>query len=147
MAIESQGTVIYWSSAGSTSASTAAANAIGEVVGFNGPSGSANVIDITHLGSTAKEKMVGLRDEGQLTMDVNFVPTDAVQTRLRTDRANRSLRKCVIKLNDNTTDAATTKIIFDAYCSGFSAQGAVDQAMKGSITLEIAGACTYSSAI
>jgi hypothetical protein len=147
MANESQGTVIYWSSAGSTSASTAAANAIGEVVGFNGPSGQAGTIDVTHLGSTAKEFMMGLRDEGEVSLDINFVPGDGGQVRLRTDRANRSLKKCVIKLNDNATDAATTKLTFDAYCIGLTAQGSVDNALKGTATIKISGAVTYSSAI
>lgn len=147
MAVESQGTVIYWSSAGSTSASTAAANAVGEVTGFNGPTGQANTIDVTTLNSTRKEFLMGLPDEGELTLDINFVPTDGVQTRLRTDRAARSLKKCVIKLNDNTSDAATTKMIFDAYCLGITAQGSVDNAIKGTVSIKIAGAVTYSSAI
>lgn len=147
MAYESQGTIIYWSSAGSTSASTAAANAIGEVVGFSGPSGQANAIDVTHLGSTAKEFMMGLRDEGEVTLDINFVPGDAGQIRLRTDRINRSLKKCVIKLNDSTTDAATTKLTFDAYCLGLTAQGSVDNALKGTVTVKINGGVTYSSVI
>jgi hypothetical protein len=145
MAVESQGTIFFWST--STAASTAAAVAIAQVVGFNGPSGNANVIDASHLGSTAKEKMIGLRDEGQVSLDVNFLPTDGGQTALRADRASRTMRKAVIKLNDNTSDAATTKITFDAYVSGFSITGAVDQVVKGNITLEITGACTYSSVI
>jgi len=147
MAYESQGTMFFWSSAGSTSASTAVANAIGEVVSFNGPTGQAGTIDVTHLGSTAKEFLMGLRDEGELTLDINFLPTDAGQVRLRTDRAARSLKKCVIKLNDNTSDAATTKLIFDAYCIGLAVQGAVDNALKGTVTIKIAGAVTYSSVV
>jgi hypothetical protein len=149
MAIESQGTDLFWgtTAAGATSASTSTSVLIGQVAGFNGPSGSANVIDITHLGSTAKEKMMGLRDEGQISLDVMFQPNDVGQIALRTDRANRQLRKVVVKLNDNTSDAARTKIICDAYCTGFSITGRVDDKISGSVTLELAGACTYSSVI
>lgn len=145
MAIESQGTIFYWST--STAASTSASHAVAEVVGFNGPSGGANVIDVSHLGSTAKEKLLGLRDEGQVTLDVNFRPGTTSQDYMRTCRAQRLMRKAVIQLNDNTTEAARTKIIFDAYVGGFSVSGAVDQVVKGSITLEITGACTYATAI
>lgn len=145
MAIESQGAIFFWST--TTAASTSTSHAVAEVVGFNGPTGSANVIDCSHLGSTAKEKLIGLRDEGQVSFDVNFRPGTTAQDYLRTCRANRSMRKAVIQLNDNTTEVAKTKIIFDAYVSGFSITGAVDQIVKGNITLEITGACTFATAL
>jgi len=56
MAIESQGAIFYWST--TTAASTSTSHAVAEVVGFNGPTGSANVIDVSHLGSTAREKLI-----------------------------------------------------------------------------------------
>jgi len=144
MAIESQGAIFFWST--TTAASTSTSHAVAEVVGFNGPTGAANVIDASHLGSTAKEKMLGLRYEGQVTLDVNFRPGTTAQDYMRTCRANRYMRKALIQLNDSTVELAKTKIIFDAYVSGFSITGAVDQIVKGSITLEITGACTYSNA-
>jgi hypothetical protein len=145
MAFESQGTEFYWCT--STAASTAAAGLVGEVVDFSGPGGQANVIDVTNLGSTAKEKLVGLRDEGQLSMSLNLSFTDVGQILIRSDRATRTKKKCVIKFNDNTTDAAKTKAIFDGYCLGFSVSGAVDDAVKANAVIEITGAVTYSSAL
>jgi len=142
-----QGTLLYWSSAGSTSPTTSADNVIGSVVGFNGPSGSAPVIDATNLASVAKEKVMGLRDEGQCALDIFYNPADTVQAQLRSDRASRTMRKAVIKLSDTTVEASRTRIIFDAYVTGFAITGAVDQMVKGTVTLEIAGACTYSSVI
>ncbi len=147
MSFNAQGTLLYWSSAGSTSPTTDAANNIAEVVGFNGPSGSAPVIDATNLASLAKEKSMGLADEGQVALDVFYSPSDLVQARLRADRASRTMRKAVIKLSDSSTEAVKTRIIFDAYVTGFAITGAVDQMVKGTITLEICGACTYSSVI
>ena len=41
---------------------------IPNVVSFQGPGGQASVIDVTNLASTSKEKRVGLRDEGQLSL-------------------------------------------------------------------------------
>ena len=137
MSIESQGVKLFWSA--STSYSTA--QQVGEVRSFNGPTGSANVIDITHLGSTAKEKLIGLRDEGQLSMDVNLNTSDAAQTALRADRASRALRKAAIKL----TDASTSTLVFDAYCSGFSITGQVDQQIMANVVLEIAAAVTWTT--
>jgi hypothetical protein len=57
------------------------------------------------------------------------------------------MRKAVIKLNDSSTEAVKTRIIFDAYVTGFAITGAVDQMVKGTITLEICNACTFSSVI
>ena len=45
---------------------------IPNVVSFQGPGGQASVIDVTNLASTAKEKRVGLRDEGQLSLSFQF---------------------------------------------------------------------------
>lgn len=145
MAFESQGTEFYWSS--STAASTGAGNLVGEVTDFSGPGGQASVIDVTNLGSTAKEKLVGLRDEGQVSMTLNLSFSDAGQTALRADRASRTKRKCVIKFNDSATDAARTKAIFDGYCMGFSITGAVDNKVSANAVIEITGAVTYSSVI
>ena len=145
MAFEAQGTQFFWSS--DTAASTADARLVGEVTDFSGPGGQASIIDVTHLNSTAKEKLVGLRDEGQVSMSLNLSFSDAGQIALRADRATRSRRKCVIKFNDNTTDAAKTKAIFDGYCMGFSVTGAVDNKVSANAVIEITGAVTYSSAI
>lgn len=138
MAMESQGCKVFWSA--STSQSTA--QQVNGVTDFSGPGGAAAVIDITHLGSTAKEKLIGLRDEGQLTLTLNYDPTDAGQAALVTDRAARNLRKALIKF----TDAATHCAVFDAYCQQFQVQGAVDNKIVANAVLEITNAVTYTTA-
>ena len=140
MPIESQGIGLFWST--TTSLSTASQCAIGGVQSFSGPSGSAGVIDITSLGSTAKEKMIGLRDEGQLSFEVNLLTSSSGQNHLREDRASRSKRRFTIDLHDDST----TKINGEAYCTGFSISGGVDNVVKGSIQLEITGPVLYTTA-
>ena len=44
--------------------------------------GSASVIDVTDLDSDAKEKMIGLADEGQVTLSLNYMPADPGQVAL-----------------------------------------------------------------
>ena len=96
---------------------------VGLITGFNGPSGSAAVIDVTHLLSTAKEKMIGIRDEGQVTLDMllSAEPTH-LQMSLKDDRANRRKATFDIKFTDQSTvaDAQPTAIYFDAYVTGYS---------------------------
>lgn len=112
---------------------------IAEVMTFTGPSGNAAVIDVTHLGSTAKDKLIGLRDEGQVAMDVLFnTDTTALHEAMRADRASRTKRVYDIKYTDSTVTPSYD--FFDAYVTGFAVSGGVDDATKGSITLEITSA-------
>lgn len=113
---------------------------IGECTDFDGPSGSAAVIDATHFQSTAKEKVIGLPDEGQFTISGNFIGTNSAQTGLRTDRTNRTLRNFKVTL----TDSPATVLTFAAYVLSFSISGAVDDKIPFSVTLEISGAVTYA---
>lgn len=113
---------------------------IGECTDFDGPSGQAAVIDATHFQSTAKEKIIGLPDEGQVTIGGNFIGANAQQTGLRTDRNNRTLRNFKITL----TDSPATVLTFAAYVLSFAISGAVDDKIPFSATLEISGAVTYS---
>jgi len=48
--------------------------AISEIKTFTGPGGSATVIDVTDLSSAAKEKRMGLADEGQLSLPLTTFP-------------------------------------------------------------------------
>lgn len=119
---------------------------IGSVVGFNGPSGSAAVIDITTLDSTAKEKMIGIRDEGQVSMDLLFdTNSSSLQTALIQDRADRTLRKFDIKFTDQSTvaDAQPSYAYFSGYVQGFTINGSVDNAVKASATLELTSSVYY----
>ena len=144
MAFEAQGTQFFWST-NATVASTSTSCMIGEITDFSGPGGQANVIDVTNLNSTAKEKLVGLRDEGQLSLSLNFNYSDTAQAAIVTDRAARTKRKCVIKFNDSTDDTIKTKALFDAYCLGFSISGAVDNKVSANAVIEITGAVTYTN--
>jgi len=128
-ALETQGVVFKWNT-----------NIVGEIVSFTGPGGSASVIDITHLGSTRREKMMGIPDEGQFSFDVNLVPDNVGQAALRADRASRTMRTCILEL----TDTIETTLTFDAYCLNFSIQGAVDDKIQASVTLEITGEVVWT---
>lgn len=116
---------------------------IGEITGFSGPAGSAVIIDVTNLASTAKEKMVGIRDEGNLTIDINLnTSADQYQNALRDDRASRTKRTFDIKLSDAGTVAGSqpSALYFDGYVTGFSISGSVDNAVKGNIVIELTSA-------
>ena len=130
-ALETQGVVFKWNT-----------EEVGEIVSFNGPGGSASIIDVSHLGSTRREKRMGLPDEGQFSFDVNLVPGDTGQVGLRADRSSRTKRTAILELTDD--EASPTTITFEAYCTQFAIQGSVDDKIQASVTLEITGEATWA---
>jgi len=111
---------------------------IGEVTDWDGPGGSATMYETTHLRSEAKEKKIGLMDEGQLTLSINWEPSDTGQQAARTARANRTKKSFRLTYTDGST--AT----FNGYVIGMSSSGGVDNKVSGSITIEISGPVEYA---
>jgi len=136
-ALESQGTKLYIQNTG---VSPVAYQAITEVGNLSGPGGSGNVIDVTDLDSTAKEKRMGLNDEGQLSFDINYIPTNTQHALLRTNRAARTETSFRLDF----TDSPITQWTFSAFITGFSVSNTVDDVMKASVTLEITGSISES---
>ncbi len=113
---------------------------IGELVSISGPSGSAPVIDVSHLQSDAAEKLLGLMDEGQIVLECNYVAADTGQVKCREHRAARTAADLDIFL----ADAVSASLECSAFCSGFSLSGGVNAPVRVSITLEINGVVTYN---
>jgi predicted secreted protein len=111
---------------------------ITEIKTFSGPGGSATVIDVSDLSSLAREKRMGLNDEGQLSFTINYIPTNTQHALLRTQRASRELTSFQLVFTDN----GNTTWDFEAYVNGFSVSGAVDGVVEAQVTLEISGAIT-----
>ena len=140
MAYETQGTRFFWSA--STTLSTAVE--ITQVQNWSGLGGSAPVIDVTHLGSTAREKMMGLRDPGELTLGLIYNATDAGQVALEADAASRSERKMAIKWS-TSGDANGLGCEFAAYCGGLDISGAEDDKVVASAQIIVANAVTHTT--
>ncbi|MCA3255080.1 MAG: hypothetical protein INF91_05640 [Alphaproteobacteria bacterium] len=113
---------------------------IGEVKGFDGPSGSLTIIDVTALGDSHKRKLPGTIDEGQITMTVNLDTQNAMQAALITDRQAGTLRNFKIEFDD----AGSLTAAFAAYVVSITPSASVDNAVEASITLEISGAVTWT---
>jgi len=134
--LKSQGAGIYLSDDASPEVYTE----IAQVVSISGPDGSAAEIDVTALDSTAKEWLMGLPDEGSVSLEVIHDPSDTQHEALRTARANQTVKNFQIKL----TDSPQTIYSFSAYVPTFSLSMGVDDAIKASYSLRITGAVTKS---
>lgn len=134
-AIKAQGTLLKLGSGSPLTYTT-----IAEINSFTGPGGSVSVIDVTDLSSAAKEKLAGLNDNGQLSFECNFIPTNTQHAALRTSKENGT----TISVKIIFTDTGATEWTFNAIVTGLSVSGAVDGVVKASVTLEISGEITES---
>jgi hypothetical protein len=93
-------------------------------------------VDVTNLSSTGKEYLMGLRDEGDISMDVIYDPADAGHAGMFVDRGTRAKKPWGIKL----TDGSSNLVKGYGFCTGFSVSGAVDDAVKATVAIAITGA-------
>jgi hypothetical protein len=134
--LESQGATLAISVGTSPTSFTTIAN----VIDVSGPGGSASVIDITNLASVAREKRMGLPDEGQVTFNVQLDPDNATHQAVRDARKNRT--ECQFRIT--LTDSTPTTLIFNGFVLNFSVSLAVDDVVKASITIEVNGAVAWA---
>jgi hypothetical protein len=112
--------------------------ALGEVKAMDGPGGEAAVLDATHSRSTAKEKLMGLPDEGQIQLTVNYLSGDAGQDEFLEARAAQQLRDFKI------TFPGGELLLFQGYAKGHKISGQVDQIVTATLTVEITGPVTHA---
>jgi hypothetical protein len=140
MAIETQGTRVYWST--STAVSTASSAVVGAVVDLSGPNSQGSEIDITTFDSTAKEFLMGLRDEGSISINLIRDTSNAGQTNLIADQASRARRKLVIDFSTRVmaTSVIGSRLTMDAYVQSFAYTAGADDAVKAAVSFRITGA-------
>lgn len=106
---------------------------------INFRTGSAAVIDTTDLSSSAKEKRMGLADEGQCTFTLNFIPKETTHAELVAAKRDRQKRKFQVEL----TDASPSTIYeFEGYVLSVPISASVDAVIESSVTIEITGEVT-----
>lgn len=130
-AVSAQGTTFAVSADGSPPSFSN----IPEIRSIGGPDGSAPTIDVTDLNSTAREYILGLKDEGAFSLDIMYIPANAVHAQLRAAWAARSLMQFRVTFQDTNT----TVWEFDGYVTGFSERAAVDTVVEATVGIKITG--------
>ena len=134
-AIESQGVTLQYTVGSPTNMS-----GVSNVTAISGPGGAASVIDVTNLASTFKEKLMGLPDEGQISLNLNFDPDDTSHQALRGARASRTRTEFKLTLTDATPSTGT----FWAYVLSFALDIGVDKQVTAAVTLEVDGPIAWA---
>jgi hypothetical protein len=116
---------------------------IAEVTGFTGPTTEASEIEVTSLNSPAKEFIAGLVDNGEMSLEVNAVPSNTQHDQIRTDITDGTVRNYQIDFNDMPSGGSNpTTYTFAAFAKAFPFSAAADDKLSGTVTLRITGAVT-----
>jgi len=111
---------------------------VGEVTRFSHSGSDVSTLDVTTLGSVAKEFMAGMPNEGRFSIDINLHPSDVGQLSARQARSDRELRNFQVTLSDNSV------IDFAGLVTSLSMAGGVDDVVKSTLEVQISGAVTWS---
>lgn len=122
---------------------------IAEIISFKGPSEKVPPLDATSFDSAAMEYIAGLPDNGEVTAEVQYVGPDAQQQGLRVDLRAGTKRNFKLILNDMPVGGTQpTTISFAAIVTGApELTGAVNQVVKGAISLRITSTATWAYAV
>jgi len=135
-AISAQGTTISVESSAPGTADTVIEN----VISFTGFDGEAGEIDITNLSSTAKEKLSGLKDFGNFSMEWHPDYTATGQNLVRAASGTGSAISFQLDLPDGTTIE-----FLGSVKNADSVNGSVDAALTGSVSIAISGDITVTA--
>ena len=108
---------------------------IPEIRTIGGPDGSAPTIDVTDLDSTAREYVLGLKDEGSFSLGIMYIPGEATHAQLRTAWGARTK----LRFRVTFTDTGTTVWEFSGYVTGFSQNMGVDTVVEATVGIKITG--------
>jgi hypothetical protein len=135
-ALNSQGTLLYIEDTGSPTNRAL----VNERIRIGGPNETRPRRDVTDLDSTRREFKGGLRDTGEMQLEMFYIPTSAVHIRLRaafneTVSANRP-RQWELQFTDGT------KWRFQGEVTGWSQNFEIDNDVKAVLTIVPSGAIT-----
>lgn len=112
---------------------------VGEIVDMDRAGGTRSEIDVSHLESTSKEFLAGLRDSGSYTFSMNWLFGDAGQAAVLA--AEGSDDPATFRVTYPSTDSLT----FDGYVTSVSGPSlGVDDKLSGSVTIRISGDLTWA---
>lgn len=116
---------------------------IAEVHNFGGPGKSQEAVDATHTDSPSrtKEKIAGMAEEGDITIDINWVPSDATQD--NTDGL-RSKIGSATPTNFEMVFPDAEQAAFAGIITDMSPAQPIEDRMTASVTITPTGVITWT---
>lgn len=124
---------------------------VAEVVSVTPPSLARDAVDATHTESPEKwrEFIPGLRDGGEASIEMNFIPAGAGTERILQSFNSDDVASCRIIFPDGDADASpitATVWEFSGFITGFAPEAPVDGKMSATVTVKISGKPTFLAA-
>lgn len=112
---------------------------IAEVFAITPPNFTRDTVDVTHMQSLNKwrEFVPGLRDAGEVEIQVNFIPGNTTQDQVLESFQDDALNNFRITFPNNEA------WIFAGWCTGFAAEDPLDAKMVATITFKVSGQPTF----
>lgn len=122
---------------------------IGKITQFSGFGQNMNVIDISNLDSTAKEKKVGLIGGADLSISVIYEQEASgayLHDALIRDMTARTKRIFDIKFSDSAAGGEPSFAYFEGYVQSYNITGAVDNVLRADMVITIATGVDWQNA-
>jgi len=131
-----------------TEASPPAWVSIAEIVSVTPPSMTRDTVDATHAESEEKwrEFIPGLRDGGEVSLEMNFIPDGAGTTTIMQTFNSDAQVTCRIVFPDGDADTSPIEATvwqFTGFCTGFQPQAPFDGKMSATATFKLSGKPTF----
>ncbi|OIO01100.1 MAG: hypothetical protein AUJ49_08460 [Desulfovibrionaceae bacterium CG1_02_65_16] len=135
MAVHTKGTKIM---RGTGTGSPETFQQVMTIKSVTGPNPTRSEVDVTTLASTAKEFLLGLSDNGEMSFPGLFEGDDLVQQAIIGDLGADTPRNWRVEIPDGT------KVAFSAYVKSFPLDLAADAAAGFTLGLRLTGAITWT---
>jgi predicted secreted protein len=125
-------------------ASPQARSTVAEVKNITPPAYARDAQEATHTESTDgyREFVSGLRDAGEISVELNFVPdsdtTDMVFASFDSDELQQ-VRILFADGNQSGANPTCSKFTATGFITGFATEGPLDDVMTGTVTFKISG--------
>ena len=104
---------------------------------------SANIIEYNSYGSSYKQKLVGQKDSGTLSLTINWVAGDSSHTALKTKYDDGSAQTFAVKWISGSENAIAQ---FTGYIASYSIDTPVEDVVTANIEIAIDGAVAFDLA-
>ena len=113
---------------------------VGEVTNITLPNLTRDAVDATHTESTGawRESIPGLKDAGEVSIEMNYVHQSATDALIRAQFASNELTLCKILFDTSPEDGVS----FSAIVTGYEVQAPLDDKVAATLTLKVSGQVT-----
>lgn len=123
-------------------ATTESFSTIAEVKSISGPKISLEMLEATHMESPSgfREWLPSFKDGGEVSLQLNFLPSNSGHKAITTDMAARTKRNFKIVW----PNAAPTTWSFSGYYTAFEPSAGVSDMLAAAVTVRLTGSVTIS---